>query len=94
VFLSEAQEEYEEALFWYLEKNIEVAESFVSAVDKALSMICNYPFRWRNELGEYREINLKRFPFSIVYLIDSNRALILITSVYHHKRNPESKYKK
>ena len=94
IFLSEAQEEYEEALYWYLEKGISVAENFVNAVDNALLLICDHPLRWRNFFDIYFELSLKKFPFNIVYIVDSERKLVIVTSVYHHRKNPEKKYRK
>lgn len=94
IFLSEAQDEYEQALYLYLEKSFTAAENFVSAVDDTLSTICAHPYRWRNEIEIYYELNLKKYPFTIIYVIAEEENQIIVTSIYHHKRNPGKRYKK
>lgn len=94
IFLSEAQHEYEVALFWYLEKSIKAGENFVTAIDNALKLICEHPRRWRNEHADYFELNVKNYPFSVIYRIDNNSRVVLISSVYHHNRDPQNKYDK
>jgi hypothetical protein len=49
VFLSEALEEYETALEWYLERSLKAGENFVEELTHALKLACNHPQRWRNE---------------------------------------------
>lgn len=94
IILKEAQQEYEEALYWYLERSFNAAENFVNAIDSTLSLICNHPFRWRNEVEDYYELNLKKYPFTVIYKIEPVDNLIIVTSIYHHKRTPVKKYKK
>ncbi len=94
IFLAEAQEEYENAINWYLERSIIAAEGLVSGVNNALSLICDHPDRWRNEYADYFEVSVKKYPFSIIYLKDDKNNLILIVSLYHHKKDPKHKYKK
>ncbi len=94
LFLKEAQAQYEEALVWYLERSLAAAQNFVEAIDISIEKICLHPYRWRNEFENFYELGLKKYPFSIIYSIDAKNKKILITSVYHHKRNPEKKYKK
>ena len=94
ILLAEAQEEYESAFNWYTERSITAAENFIADIDYTLELICSYPNRWRNEYDDFFELGLKKYPFSIIYLIDNAHRLVIVSSIYHHSRNPKSKYRK
>jgi plasmid stabilization system protein ParE len=89
-----ALNEYKDAISWYIERSELAAEGFVKEVKDQIAVICNDPFRFRNTYKNYREISLKRYPYYIVYLVDEAKKNIIVSSVYHHKRNPQKKYKK
>lgn len=89
-----AQQDYEEALQWYLQRSERAAENLIVAVDIALELICNNPTRWRNEYKHYHELGVKKYPYTIIYSIEADRQLIIVSAIYHHKRNPKIKYRK
>ena len=82
------------SLKWYAERSKAAAENFVRAVDDAVQLICQHPERWRNTYKGYHELGLKKYPFTIIYTIESDKQLIIIFSIYHHKRNPKKKFRK
>jgi len=92
--LNHAQEDYENALQWYAQRSIKGAKELVKAVDDALQLILEHPDRWRNSYKNFHELKLKNFPFSIIFTIEENEQLILITAIFHQKRNQKKKYKK
>lgn len=94
IVLEKAQQEYEASLEWYAERSMLAAEKFIIAVENALLLICKYPERWRNQYKNYHELGLKKYPFTIIYTIETGKQLVVVTSVYHHKRNPKKKYRK
>jgi plasmid stabilization system protein ParE len=89
-----AQEDYEVALRWYAERSLKATENFIIAVDDTLSLICDHPVRWRNEYKFFYELGVKKYPYTIIYTIDPDQKLIIVISIYHHKRNPRKKYRK
>jgi plasmid stabilization system protein ParE len=91
-FEEKAQEEYEDALFWYLGTSEKVADNFIIAVDKTLELICQHPKRWRNEYEDYFELSLKKFPCKIMYWINEEKKLVHEAAVFHQNRNPLEKY--
>jgi len=93
ILLATAQEEYESSIGWYCERSLPAADKFIEAVDNALQLICEHPNRWRNEYHTYYELGVKKYPYSIVYTIDVERELVIVSSIYHHSRNPKKKYK-
>lgn len=60
-----AQTDYEEALQWYMERSERATENFITAVDNALQLICDYPDRWRNEYKHYYELGVKKYPIPL-----------------------------
>jgi len=89
-----AADEYEEAFKWYEQKSVVAADNLILAVQGAIIAICADPYRYRNTYKKLRELNLKKYPYALIYFIDENKQLITIISVFHHKRNPERKYRK
>ena len=89
-----AQQDYEQSLEWYMERSVEAAEKFVVAIDNALQLICDNPTRWRNKYKNFHEISLKKYPFTIIYTIEESKSLVVVSSIYHHKRNSKGKYRK
>ena len=89
-----AQQDYEEALQWYVQRSQRAAENFVVAVDNALALICEHPARWRNQYKHYYELGLKKYPYTVIYSIEEDKQLIVVSAIYHHKRNPKKKYRK
>lgn len=89
-----AQNEYEISLNWYVERSEKAAGNFIKAVDTTLQLICDHPYRWRNVYKNYHELGLKKYPFTIIYTIEEDQELIVVSSVYHHKRNPKKKFRK
>ena len=94
VLLEEAQKEYETSLKWYMERSTSAAERFVNAIENVLSIISEHPKRWHNIYKNYYELRLKKFPFTIIYVIEENEQQVIITAIYHNKRNPKKKYRK
>jgi plasmid stabilization system protein ParE len=92
ILLEHAQKDFENSVAWYSERSIQAAEDFIEVVDIALQLIVEYPDRWRNSYKNFHELELKKFPFSIIYTIEENEQLVLITSIFHHKKNPKKKY--
>ena len=88
-----AQSEIENSFFWYQTASEIVADKFTLELNNKLFEINAYPNRYSEKKPPYREVALKRFPFSIVYKFYSKRNIVLIMSVFHFKRNPSKKYK-
>lgn len=86
--------EYKDAVVWYKERSITAAEKFVKEIKEKINLICDSPFRYPETFKHFRESSLKKYPYSIVYFIEDSKRLVIITSVFHQKRNPERKYKK
>lgn len=89
-----AADEYVNAYDWYAERSHVAADGLLIAIEETIQLICENPTRYRNTYKKLREVSLKKYPYSIVYYTDEGNKLIIITSVYHHRRNPAKKYRK
>ena len=88
-----AANDFGDAVNWYMNQSVRVAESFIQEVDQAIKLICNNPNRWSNKYADYRELKLKNFPFTVVYTFEEGQAFVVITAIHHHKKDPETKYR-
>lgn len=87
-----ALEEYEEAVLWYRQKSEQAAENFVLAVESQLDILRKAPDRYRKTYRDFREAPIKKYPYCIVYLVDDMDRSVIISSIYHYKRNPAGKF--
>lgn len=94
IYTPVALAEYKDAIIWYDERSKTAAENFVKAVTEKIKTICQDPLRYRSLYKNFKETSLKKYPYCIVYFIDENEHTVIISSVYHHKRNPKKKYLK
>lgn len=93
VFRERADKELLESVAWYKEKSIFVSENFKFQVDLLISRIEKQPDFFRISYRNYREAKTSRFPYSVVYFVNEKEQEIVITSIFHQKRNPKKKFK-
>ncbi len=85
--LSPALVELGDAAEFYEGRVAGLGADFLDEVDAAIERICRFPEAW-GRLGEdYRRCSLRRFPFFIIYMIEPDGG-ILIVSVFHQSREP------
>ena len=89
-----AQEDYESAILWYAQGGQPTVDKFITAVDRIFQLICEHPTMWRKAGKHYRIVSLAKYPYSIIYSIDEQNRLIIISAVHHHRKSPKSKYRK
>lgn len=86
--LSLAKTEIEESYQFYKEENIDLAERFKNELSASITLIQSFPESWKLVSENVRMCSMKNFPFGIMYQIRKEE--ILITSVFHFKREPKS----
>ena len=94
VYQPNALEEFNDAVLWYGEKSEKIATNFVNEIKDRLKTIFENPYRFRKVYKNFRETSLKKYPFYIVYSLNEKDYEVIITSIYHHRRNPKNKYLK
>lgn len=91
-FRKRAAKEYLEAIIWYKERNLSAAEKFVQLVNEAFLKIEAEPESYGNRYKNFHEFKLRKYPYTIVYFIDKTNNILVITTVFHNKRNPDKKF--
>lgn len=92
-FRRRATKEYLNAISWYNDKSEKAALNFVSIVEKTLDAIQKQPNLFRVVYKNFHQAKTKKYPFNIVYFIDEKNESIIITTIFHEKRNPSKKFK-
>lgn len=93
-FHKRAVAEYEQIVTWYGLNSQKAAEGFEAAINERMELLRTVPERYKQTYKHFREVNLKTYPYSIVYFIDEDEGMVIIFSIFHHKRNPKQKYRR
>lgn len=83
----EAEFDLQEAFDWYEENNSGLGSEFIRAVDASLAKIQRNPFAYPTVYREIRRKLIRKFPYGILYLIESET--IYIIACFHIKRDPQ-----
>ncbi len=87
-FITPASDELRQAAFYYNEKVLGLGLEFLDETDRAVERILKNPQAWRKISPNHRRCRTKRFPYALVYAIESD--LIIIVSVMHLHRHPDA----
>ncbi len=82
----EAIREIHEAVKWYNARNDGLGTEFLIELKSAESLIAGEPEIWPFYEGNTQRYLLKKFPFSVIYLICKEK--IQIVAITHCKRKP------
>src|SRR5712691_7528700 len=85
-FLSPAEEEMTEAALFYDAASSGLGNDFLDDVQQAIGRLCEYPEIGGAVASDLRRMLLHRFPFSIIYSIETD--VILVIAIAHHGRRP------
>ena len=86
VFHPAVLNEYAEAVQYYTEQRVEVAQAFVNAIEDAVYRIRETPARYTAIDEDVRRCMARRFPYGVLYTIEQD--YILILAVMHCSREP------
>ena len=86
VFRKVARLEFDEAVAWYESERQGLGLEFKSAVDALLATIAQQPALFRLVRGPIRRAVLKPFPYTIHFLAEPGRIVVL--AIYHASRDP------
>ena len=85
-FHRRAVAELKAVVSYYRRQGAAVSESFSAEVERAIGLVAEAPERWPPYLEETRRFLLRRFPFSVVYVVRGTTIYVL--AVAHAKRRP------
>ena len=89
-----ALQEMEESYNWYEERSVGLGNRFLTAIQKRFDRISSMPELYAKKKGNYREVLVQGFPFTIIYEILEKQKVVFVSYIFHAKRNPELKYKR
>ncbi|MCA9449224.1 MAG: type II toxin-antitoxin system RelE/ParE family toxin [Candidatus Omnitrophica bacterium] len=85
VFTRLARLELEEAVAYYDMEVEGLGSRFQTEVKRGLNRIKEHPSAWAVERGEIRKYLLHKFPYKILYSVESD-AIIIIAIAHLHRR--------
>ena len=85
-FLKPAQSELDDAFAWYDSQSSGLGTQFLDNIDRAIRRIAAYPLSSVEIEQDLRRCLLSRFPYGIIYGIDSET--IIVVAVAHLHREP------
>lgn len=86
VFRPEAEAEFGEAQDWYEARSRGLGGEFVAYVAAAVEQLRDEPDHLQRVDGEVRRALVRRFPYAVLYLADSESVVVL--AVFHTSRDP------
>jgi len=84
---SEAELDALESAIWYNEQSDGLGAKFLEALDIEIVYIKSNPELFAVKYKETRVAHVKRFPYGIHYIIETERIVIL--AILHTSRNPQ-----
>ena len=85
-FLEAAQQEVDDAVGWYDEREEELGRDFLDELDRVIRRIKSFPLASTEIEPGIRRCLLARFPYGLVYGIDED--LVIVIAVSHLHREP------
>jgi len=82
----DAEAELYDAALYYEGCCPQLGEDFLNEYELAIQLITQSPARWRKFHKNNRKINLKRFPYGIIY--EASNGVIYVKAVMHLHRLP------
>jgi len=87
IFSKLAQRELEDAIHYHELEYSGLGKKFKEEIKKAVHRITEYPQAWSIERSEVRKCLLHKFPYKLLYSIESDH--IFIIAVAHQHRKPD-----
>jgi plasmid stabilization system protein ParE len=81
-----AKRDFADGLRWYRKRSDQAANHFIEETNNTIAKILKAPARNRQIRPDIRTIRIKRYPYSLIYLIHPDS--IIIVAVAHSKRRP------
>ena len=88
LFTSESHQDVDDAFSWYERRRRGLGEEFMGSVADCIRGICERPELRATVVDEYRQANVQRFPYSVVYGYDGR--YVTIYAITHNARDPQS----
>ena len=84
-----AAAEVENAIRWYGRPEIDQAAAFILELERTEAHLASHPALFQRVEGEIRRAVLRRFPYSLFYVIEID--IVLVLACMHHHQEPRSR---
>jgi len=88
-YSSAAAAEVENAIGWYIQPDINQSAAFVRELERTEAHLRSHPELYQRVEGEIRRAVLRRFPYSLFYVIEND--VVLVLACLHHHQRPRSR---
>jgi plasmid stabilization system protein ParE len=88
--LNGGEDDLEQAFDYYESLRARLGTEFLDEFRRALERVISFPNAWQLLDPVYRRCRLHRFPYGIVYRVDSAAGEIVVVAVMHLSRAPGS----
>lgn len=85
-----SQKEIEHAIDYYALNSINAPKKFIQSLANAYLSLQNNPF-FEIQYNSIRAIKLRKFPYSLYFVINDSNNTVRIIACFHHKRNPDNR---
>ena len=90
--LFQAENEFSDAFDWYQDKQFGLGNRLFNEVNHYLNLIQANPFQFAVKYREDLRMDpLRIFPYLIIYWIDEPNNKIIVTSIFHTSRKPQTR---
>ncbi len=87
IYHPEAEEEVLEAARFYNRRVPGLGADFLQELNQGVTWMLEHPARWRKFEADFRRYAVKRFPYAIIYRIESDSIRVL--AIAHLSRHPD-----
>lgn len=84
------QKEVENAIDYYSLYSNDAPVNFISALSEVYRILKANPF-FRVRYKNIRSLKIKKFPYSLYFVIDEDTKTVRVLSCFHNKRNPDKR---
>ena len=84
--------ELKEAVYYYESLDTSLGVKLLNEFNELVILLEQRPLIYQAKFKQYRQVQLKKFPYYVVYRIEDG--IIAIYRFFHTKRDPNKKYKK
>ncbi len=84
-----AKADIKENAQWYNQQQKELGKQLIQSIKTCIKFIQQQPESFQIRYKNSRAAILNKFPYLIIYTIDSENKTISIIAVFHSSRNPE-----
>ncbi len=87
IIAPEAQQDVDEAYYWYEDCRSGLGEEFLGCVDACIQAICRTPGLHSIVYDEFRRALVRRFPYAVFFEYSANK--VTIYSIFHTSQEPK-----